>query len=299
MAKRSETSGRDGVPKQDPKRKPKGGPKRGKKKSPARTAANSDRHELYELAVQSPEAEVEFIDRVTRKALGRRAQTLREDFCGTAFISAEWVAKRKNNRAIGVDLDPKVLKWGAKRLRDRLNAEQRTRLTMVEGDVRTTRSEPVEALCAFNFSYFIFKERAELIGYFRAARESLVPGGVLLLDAYGGSDSFVEMEEERQLDGFVYVWDQHKYNPITGDVVNHIHFRFPDGSEMKRAFTYRWRLWTLPELQDALAEAGFEEIAIHWEGTDEKSGGGDGVFRPSRKGEACAGWIAYITARRP
>jgi len=263
-----------------------------------RTAATSDRHELYELAVQSPEAEVAFIDRVAKKALGRRAVTLREDFCGTAYISAEWVARRKTNRAIGVDLDPKVLAWGKRRLAERLDASQRERLKLVCGDVLKVRTEAVDAIAAFNFSYFIFKTRAELIAYFHAAHAALVPGGLLLLDAYGGSDSFVEMEEERQLDGFVYVWDQHHYDPISGSVVNHIHFRFPDGTEMTRAFTYRWRLWTLPELQEALIESGFTAVTVHWEGTDEKSGGGNGVFRPAKKGEACAGWIAYLVAEK-
>ena len=51
--------------------------------------------------------------------------------------------------------------------------------------------------------------------------------GLFLLDAYGGSDSFLEMDEERDLDGFTYIWDQHHVNPITGDVVNYIHFEFP------------------------------------------------------------------------
>ena len=44
-------------------------------------------------------------------------------------------------------------------------------------------------------------------------REQLTEDGLFILDAYGGSDSFPEMEEDRDLDGFTYVWDQNHYNP--------------------------------------------------------------------------------------
>jgi len=80
-------------------------------------------------------------------------------------------------------------------------------------------------------------------------------------------------------------------------VLNRIHFRFPDGTELKNAFTYDWRLWTVPELREALANAGFRKVTVWWEGSDEE-GGGDGNFRPVQHGEACAGWIAYLVAER-
>jgi len=261
------------------------------------TASSSDRHELYERSVQSPDVEVDFIDRVSRRRWGRTASTLREDFCGTFALCGEWVRRRRTNRAVGVDLDPNVLAWGRRRASARLTTEQLSRIRLRRADVLEVKEDPVDVLCAFNFSYFIFKERGTLLRYFRRSFESVKPGGLFLLDCYGGSDSFVEMEEERTLDGFVYVWDQHKYNPVTGEVTNHIHFRFPDGSEMPRAFSYDWRLWTLPELREALLEAGFSRVTVYWEGTTPE-GEGNGVFRPSTRGEACAGWIAYLVAER-
>ena len=263
-----------------------------------RTASTSDRHELYELAVQCSEAEVDFVDRVCRKMLGRPATVLREDFCGSFQVCCDWVKRRRTNRAVGVDLDEKVLAWGRRRAAQRLADEQRSRIGLVRGDVLTVRVAPADVLLAFNFSYYIFKSRTALLRYFERCFAAVKPGGLVFLDAYGGSDAFLEMEEERTLDGFVYVWDQNKYNPITGEVLNHIHFRFPDGSEMNRAFTYDWRLWTLPEVREALEEVGFRDVTVYWEGTDAK-GGGNGVFRPSRRGEACEGWIAYVVGRRP
>ena len=105
------------------------------------------------------------------------------------------------------------------------------------------------------------------------------------------------MKEKTKYDDFTYVWDQASYHPVTGEMVCHIHFKFPDGSKIKKAFTYEWRLWTLPELCELLEEAGFRNPTVYWEGTDE-DGDGDGVFTPETKGEADAGWIAYIVAEK-
>jgi hypothetical protein len=66
---------------------------------------------------------------------------------------------------------------------------------------------------------------------------------------------------------------------------------------MKKAFTYVWRLWTLPEILEMLTETGFKNSTVYWEGTDE-DGDGDGVFTPEEKGEADAGWIAYLVAEK-
>ena len=179
----------------------------------------------------------------------------------------------------------------------KLDDEQQKRLTIFEEDVLKVKSGRVDTVVAMNFSYFLFKKRKDLLGYFKSVRTSLTEDGIFVCDAYGGSESFAEIEEERDLDGFTYVWDQSYYSPVTGDVVNHIHFRFPDKTIMKKAFTYEWRLWTLPEIQELLEEAGFKEVTVWWEGTDE-DGDGDGEFEPNNEGEACEGWIAYLTAER-
>ncbi|MFB0986479.1 MAG: hypothetical protein QMB94_09280, partial [Phycisphaerales bacterium] len=63
-------------------------------------------------------------------------------------------------------------------------------------------------------------------------------------------------------------------------------------------FTYEWRLWTIPEIRELLIEAGFSKVTVWWEGDDEAGEEGDGEFEPSERGEACPGWIAYLTAER-
>jgi len=266
-----------------------------KKKKSERTAANSDRHVLYEKSVQEPTADCEFIEQAWREVRGRRPRHLREDFCGTAIAAIEWVKRRKDHTAIGVDLSPDVLAIAQKRVTKRLKGEQRSRIKLIEEDVTKVKTRKVDTVVAMNFSYFIFKTRRKLKGYFRNAREALVDDGLLIIDIYGGSDSFLEEKEKREVDGFTYVWDTEHYNPITGDVINHIHFRFPDGSKIKEAFTYEWRLWTIPELRELLKEAGFKRVDVYWEGTDE-DGEGDGEYSVSTRGEACEGWVTYLVA---
>ena len=84
---------------------------------------------------------------------------------------------------------------------------------------------------------------------------------------------------------------------ITGMMTAYIHFKFPDGTKLKKAFKYHWRHYTLPELQDCLLDAGFSDVTVYWEGEDE-DGEGDGVFSPATEGEADPAFITYVVAQR-
>ena len=68
-----------------------------------RTAAGSDRHELYELSVQEPEAECDLVDQAWKERRGRKCRSIREDFCGTAAVCREWVKRSPKHTAIGVE----------------------------------------------------------------------------------------------------------------------------------------------------------------------------------------------------
>ncbi|MBM4362243.1 MAG: methyltransferase domain-containing protein [Deltaproteobacteria bacterium] len=259
------------------------------------TARTADRHVLYQLSVQDTEHEARFLDRVYRKVNGRPPRTLREDFCGTALLCAEWV-QREGRRAVGVDLDPAVLAWGKEHNIAPLGDAAR-RVDLREADVRSRVPGRFDVSVALNFSYFVFRDRATLREYFASVRRTLAPDGLFFLDAYGGHESLRPLEEPRRVKGFTYVWDQASIDPIDHSVVNHIHFRFPDGTELRRAFTYEWRLWSLPEIRELLAEAGFSSSEVYWEDGDD-DGNGTGVFRPRKRVAQEAAWVAYIVARR-
>lgn len=272
--------------------------KSAKKSRKPTQAERADRHVLYQKAVQDTGFEFEFVDATFKRLRGRTAHTVREDFCGTAAMCCEWVRQRRDNRAIGVDLDPDVLAWGREHNLAELKPAELRRVTLIEGNVLTVEPEPVDLLLAMNFSYQCFKDRATLRRYFKRAHAGLVDDGVLIMDAFGGYDAYREMTERTQHKRFTYIWDQYRYDPVTGDMTCHIHFAFPDGSKLKKAFTYEWRMWSLPELQELLYEAGFQRVTVYWQGTEEGTNEGDGIFEPAEHGEADPAWICFVSAEK-
>ena len=264
----------------------------------SKQAKTADRHSLYEASVQDPEAELDFVSETFAELCGRPLRSIREDFCGTANTAAYWIRQSPEHRAIGVDLDEQTLAWGRANHLEPLSRDQRARIRLIAADVNEVDTDPVDAILAMNFSYYLFTSRRALRGYFERARTGLVDDGILFLDAFGGYDAHRELEERTEYDDFTYVWDQASFDPISHAMTCRIHFEFPDGSQMDNAFEYHWRLWTLPEIRELLLEAGFSTATIYWEGTDEESGEGDGIYSPSETGDADAGWICYLIARK-
>ena len=261
-------------------------------------AERADRHALYEAAVQCVEHEIDFVDTEFKRLRGYRAKRLREDFCGTANTSCEWVRRRPANQAVGVDLDSEVLAWGKAHHVAGLTLSQRRRLTLIKGNVAKVVAEPVQIVLAMNFSYWLFRERAQVRAYFKRVRANLADDGVFFLDCFGGYESFQVLKEHTEHKRFTYTWEHASYNPINGDFTCYIHFSFPDGSRLKRAFTYEWRLWTLPEIREILCEAGFSRTTVYWQGWDEKEETGSGDFAPLEVADPDAGWICYIAAEK-
>ena len=53
----------------------------------------------------------------------------------------------------------------------------------------------------------------------------------------------------------------------------------------------------MPEIREILYEAGFTQVDIYWEGTDEDKNEGNGIYTPSDIGDADPGWVCYIVAQ--
>ena len=263
------------------------------RKPSARTA---DKYELYQQAVQAPEYDVALIDRLSRRHSDGITRRLREDFCGTALLSATWVASRTDREAWALDVDPEPLAWGRARNLGPLGAAAR-RVHLLQADVLTTRTPPVDVLVAPNFSFCCFHERDVLLRYFRAARAALRPGGLLLADVFGGPEAMEELVETRNVAGFTYVWEQTRFDPVSSGLQAHIGFRFKDGTQLRRAFSYDWRLWSLPEIRDVLRDAGFRESHVYWELTG-PDGRGNGVFRRVERAAACDSFVCSVVAVR-
>ncbi|MBA3966967.1 MAG: class I SAM-dependent methyltransferase, partial [Nitrospirales bacterium] len=160
---------------------------------------------------------------------------------------------------------------------------------------------------AMNFSYMVFRDRPTLLQYIRNARRSLQPGGLFVLDIWGGSETQVEQEEHRDIDNpaddgigdFIFVWDQDVFEPSTYFCTTRIHFLFRDGSELRNAFVYDWRLWTIPEVTELMKEAGFEDVHFLWEGLNAEANEGTGTYHRVEKGDSDPSWIAYLVGQNP
>ncbi len=269
--------------------------KRTKKKASKYTAATADRFELYEGSVYDPDADHDFLVKTFKSYRKRRPLKLREDFAGTSKLSALWVANHGLTKAWAVDLDPDPLHWGFEHHIEPLGDDSK-RIVQLEENVLDVKTPKVEIITAFNFSYWIFEERALMLKYFKKVHADLEKDGRFVGDLMGGPGVQQPCEEDREEDGdFTYVWEQEAMDAITNHIDCHIHFEFEDGTKMKKAFTYNWRVWSLAELRDIMIDAGFKSVDAFWEGAD-KHGDGDGVFKKASSAENEDTWIAYLVA---
>lgn len=269
-----------------------------RKKNTPTLAELADPHELYQESVQGVEFELDFVDSTFQAIRGRAPKRIREDFCGTAQSAVEWVTRGDANEAVGVDIDPEVLTWGWENNIAPLTPAQKERIDLLPEDVMTVEAGTFDVVQAFNFSYWFFQERHEMKRYFESVRDALVDDGVLFLDAFGGFEAHSCQSEDTDMGGFTYVWEQAAFNPLSGEMVCFIHFRFPDGSELPRAFSYNWRLWGAKELRELLAEVGFSRTRMYVQAFDEETDEPIDRFDETEEIPDYASWIGYLVAEK-
>ena len=265
-------------------------------------AAAADKFACYQKSVQTPDHEVEFFEQAFRDATRRKPYTLREDFCGTFAVCCEWVKSHPRRTSLGVDLCDETLDWGRQHNLSKLSESQQQRVRLLSQDVRKRNRPQVDILAAQNFSFWIFKKRSEVIEYFKVARSNLKPDGIMVMDMMGGGECYEEdLVDKRTIvkgkKGFKYHWKQASFNPVTAEARFSISFKFADGSKLKNAFEYDWRFWTIPEVREMLAEAGFRESHVYWESESEDESDDEyGEWYRADDASSDPSWICYIVA---
>jgi hypothetical protein len=169
----------------------------------------------------------------------------------------------------------------------------RARVRLVRANVLDLVRPKADLTCAMNFSPCVFKTRADLEHYFRVAHAGLRRDGLFVTELYGGSEAGRPFVQRHRRGRSTTVWQQEKVNVVTGDVLCHLHFLFPDGSRMRRAFTYDWRLWSIPELCECLLAAGFARANVYWENEDAR-GRDLGTWRLTSDEPNAPTWVAYV-----
>jgi hypothetical protein len=179
------------------------------------------------------------------------------------------------------------------------------RLHLLRADVRRVRTPRVDVITALNCSYWVFKRRPQLVDYLRRSCRALAPRGLMFLDAFGGEGAMRTLIERRRVRGlrtyagqrippFTYVWEQKSFNPVDHGLRAAIHFELEDGRRLRNAFTYDWRLWTLPEIDEALREAGFSSVQVHVQAWDDQRNQPINLYRRRGRFENQEAWLAYI-----
>lgn len=256
-----------------------------------------DKYYYYINSVQAPDHDVIFMRDTYRSLRGKSPVTMREDFCGTHALSCEWTKLNSKNHAFGVDLDMEPIAYGQANYVSKLSAAQRSRLQVLQADVLNPGLPKADIICAMNFSHFIFKDRSMMKSYFHNALTTLNENGILIIDCFGGPACQRENEEVTKLKNFNYYWHQRSFDPVSQYALFNIHYKPKGKAKVENAFTYDWRMWSIPELREMMSEVGFQKTHVYWEGTT-RAGEGDGKFTKTETGEECLAWIAYIVGQK-
>lgn len=280
-----------------------------------------DTLELYRWAVQDPETHATVLRLMfERLHPGHTPMLLREDFAGTSAESVAWVASGSGRRALAIDCDPTTVAW-ARRRAIRILGARVGDLRIIEADATSTAPPDVPAadiLSVLNFSILYLRESPQLRAYLRHAWHCLASPGLLVLNLFGGPGALKprtdrhlvtprpRLAAETAIPPFEYQWEQRLADPSTRRLDCRIHFRVPDpagGSgvlELRDAFRYDWRLWSLNELLAELRAAGFDEVQV-WRHTYDPARGAAGVFLGAVTPEVFETldlWTAYVVASR-
>jgi len=253
--------------------------------------ATLDKYELYARAVQHPAEDVRFFRELFRELKGRPPKRLREDFCGTFAVCREWVKLGPGYEAHGRDLGREPLRYGSEKHLPGLTPDQRARLTVERRDSLSPGGPACDLILALNFSYFTLKNRARLKRYLVNARKSLRRGGVLAMDAFGGPGAQRPNREKTDHGDFIYFWEQYGFDPVSHEARCAMHFKPRGGRTTRDVFTYDWRLWTIAETRDLMAEAGFKRTSVYWQCED-------GRFARDANGGREEVWVALLVAEK-
>lgn len=250
--------------------------------------------DLYRLAVQHPLAEVALIEHAWAYHHGEASDPmlLREDFAGTCAVAHAWVCSDADRQAMAVELHEPTAQWASERFND-------PDLHIVRADVMAVDEPAVDVTVALNFSVLIYHEVAAMKDYLSQACRGLNPGGLLILDLFGGPgldqpsiQTRAVTPDEGGFEPFTYRWEQRRYDPQTQRIDCRIHFELGDGTRLDEAFAYDWRLWSPAQIMGLSLEAGFEDAGFWWSDPSEP-----GRYQPVHAVPQGQDWVGYVVCR--
>ena len=216
-------------------------------------------YDLYTSAFQKPAKDMRFLADSFGDRFGKAPRSLREDFCGSFANSLEWLRIHRDNTATGIDVDDDLIRYGRSFL-EKASRNIQQRFTLIHGDVSSIELPSADVVATLNSSFCEIRDRARLKHYLSECSMTLANPGLLALELYCGAEAQTVGCDEISVGEFTTIWEQAEFDPVTNYCLNHIHFRFKDGSKIERAFSYEWRLWSPAECIDILDEVGFKTV---------------------------------------
>ena len=254
----------------------------------------ADPLDLYRFAVQNPLAEVAFVEHAWAHYHSDASEPLllREDFAGTCATAAAWVASDPDRQAMAIELDEPTAVWATERFND-------PDLHIVQADVMAVDEPAVDVTLALNFSVLIYHEQDELLHYLKHALRGLHPGGLLVLDVFGGPGVDQPSVQSRRIEPdeggiepFTYRWEQCGRDAVSHQIACRIHFEWDDGRRLEDAFIYDWRLWEPKQIIDLAMQAGFEQASLWWSDPMKP-----GRHLPVQEVPTDREWVGYVVCK--
>jgi hypothetical protein len=262
-------------------------------------AQKADKYVLYQQCVQSAKQDIYLFEKIYKEHYSHQQPTVfREDFCGTGWLSTEWVKRNRiENIAVGIDIDREPIEWGLKNNIASLNsasesvflftadvlkfnwdteiskmAKKYPHLQNSDDEENENSYKLAHIVCAYNYSTCLLHERSQISQFFSNVRKSMSPSNsMFLLDVLGGKkfSSVQERTKKTPTNQYTYLFEQESYNPVTDIAQFNIHFKFnQDNSVLRKAFSFQFRKWGVRELVEVLKEVGFSQVIIYWSNHD-------------------------------
>lgn len=272
----------------------------------ATTPAAPSRWRLYEHCVQNIPMTLRMIEAMHAAGARGAARVLHEDFSGSAAFAHAWCRSSTKRSALAIDMDPEA----------HADGQRHPRLTRLTADVshlptRLPVPSKADVVYAGNFATCELHQRAELVSYLARARQRLTPKGVFVCDLYAGpgawrtGDTRVIHPPLTELPrcSIRYTWHQREADLVNNLVANSIDFEVLNARgvaihEILNAFTYQWRLWSIPEMRDAMEEAGFREVDVYPDAPEAVDADGVAYLSPVDFMETKSSAVVYVCARR-
>jgi hypothetical protein len=224
-----------------------------------------NKHVLYQTTVQDPKKELEFFRKIYRNIFSRVPYSIREDFCGTGFISCEWVKMNVENTSVGIDIDDDPLEWGRKNnIMNLSSGDDRVKLynhnVLVEWDPK----QKFDIILSLNYSHFLLNKRTDFVSYLKNVKKN-VDKGFYVLDFFGGSkiysDSSVKRNFGQEKNDHSYEFKAKKLDLLNNFSYCSINFKLGK-KKLNNLYNFKFRVYSIPEMIDCFTEAGFNNFRI-------------------------------------